>query len=71
MYVHMVAGACRGQKRKLGLHKLEIQVAVHHWTWALGTKLSLLKEQHTLLTTKSSLQPFSFVFFHIFASHFF
>lgn len=39
--VHMSIGIHRGQKRKLDLLELELQMAMSCFTWVLGTKLAL------------------------------
>ena len=39
VYVPLSADACGGQKRTSDPLELELQVAVSHLTWVLGTKL--------------------------------
>lgn len=56
VWVHM-SDPCGGQKRPLDPLELELQIAVSHLTWMLGTELRSSQEHYVLLTAKPFLQP--------------
>lgn len=48
--------------RTAGSHELELQVAVSHVKWVLGTDLRFCAEQCMLLTAEPTLQPLQLLF---------
>lgn len=53
--VYMSVGIHRGQKRKLDLLELELQMAMNCFTWVLGTKLTLTPSTQVYIVTQGDV----------------